>query len=52
MKKYTQPQAQFVNLSMESVIASSLNINDKGTSAPALSQKFENSDWDEEEYED
>lgn len=50
MKKYTQPQAQLVNLSTESIIASSpLNINNQGTSAPALSQKFENSDWDEEE---
>lgn len=49
MKKYTQPQAEFVNLSMESVIASSLDVNDKGTTAPALSQKFEDSDWNEDE---
>lgn len=35
---------------MESVIAtSSLDLNDKGTTAPALSQKFEDSDWNEDE---
>ena len=53
MKKYIQPASEMMKLQIESVIAASLQMHDKGTDAAPLSNHrniWDSESWTEESY--